>query len=158
MNSSTLRRFRFSCPRRSSGTHLFANVYAATPRKPTSRCEAAGSTATTFDPGVLAFDQTYYWRVDSIAADGSVETGDLWHFTARVKTAYDPQPPDESAAVDLFPELTWQPGWGAVRHRVFFGESLDAAQIVGLVVALSGVVIVQVAPVFARTRSRRLWR
>jgi hypothetical protein len=71
-----------------------------------------------FQPGV-----TYYWRVDSIAADGTVETGDLWHFTARVKTAYDPDPADRSAGVGLFPQLTWQPGWGATRHRVFFGES-----------------------------------
>jgi subtilisin-like proprotein convertase family protein len=31
--------------------------------------------------GPLAMGQTYYWRVDTITADGSVGVGDIWSFT-----------------------------------------------------------------------------
>ena len=37
-----------------------------------------------FDPGQLKEGQTYYWRVDSIKADDSVVTGDLWSFTPEL--------------------------------------------------------------------------
>ncbi len=39
-----------------------------------------GQTGTTFDPGRLAFGQTYYWRVDEIDQDG-VYKGDVWSLT-----------------------------------------------------------------------------
>jgi hypothetical protein len=34
-----------------------------------------------FTPDAWINDQTYYWRVDSVKADGSVVTGDVWAFT-----------------------------------------------------------------------------
>jgi len=34
-----------------------------------------------FDPGPLEADTSYYWRVDAVAADGTVYTGDIWSFT-----------------------------------------------------------------------------
>jgi hypothetical protein len=37
-------------------------------------------TATTFDPGGLQLNQTYYWRVDEVNAQGTT-TGQLWSFT-----------------------------------------------------------------------------
>lgn len=107
---------------------LFYDVYLGTRANLTAadrRSSRQSGTSYYYSPG-LQPGLTYYWRVDAIAGDGSVRTGDVWHFTARPKTAYDPQPPDESAGMDLFPELTWQPGWGAKRHRVFFGESFVA--------------------------------
>jgi len=44
---------------------------------------AANLTETTFDPGVLAFDTTYYWQVVASNAAGSV-TGPLWQFTTTL--------------------------------------------------------------------------
>ncbi len=40
------------------------------------------TTGFSFDPGagVLVADATYYWRVDAVAADGTVHTGDTWSF------------------------------------------------------------------------------
>ena len=35
----------------------------------------------TFTPADLAGATTYYWRVDDITVDGSVQTGDVWSFT-----------------------------------------------------------------------------
>ena len=44
-----------------------------------------GQTDTTYDPGILAFDQTYYWRVDEVngAPDRTVFKGDVWSFTVE---------------------------------------------------------------------------
>ncbi len=46
---------------------------------------SAGQTATSFDPGGLAFGQTYYWRVDEVngTPDKTVFKGEVWSFTAE---------------------------------------------------------------------------
>ena len=41
---------------------------------------------TTFDPGPLATDTTYYWRVDEVNAEGSVR-GCTWSFTTELEPA-----------------------------------------------------------------------
>ncbi|WP_040356673.1 DUF7594 domain-containing protein, partial [Colwellia piezophila] len=46
----------------------------------------AGNVASTNNivvPGALNGNQVYYWRVDSVLADASVVTGDVWSFTAK---------------------------------------------------------------------------
>ncbi len=44
-------------------------------------------TATSFDPGTLAYSTTYYWRVDEVNAEGT-KTGALWSFSTEL-----PPPP-----------------------------------------------------------------
>ena len=39
--------------------------------------------ANNFDPGRLELGQTYYWRIDEIASDGSVSKGYIWSFTVE---------------------------------------------------------------------------
>jgi hypothetical protein len=39
-------------------------------------------TSTTFDPGTMANDTTYYWRIDEINAAGTT-TGVVWSFTTE---------------------------------------------------------------------------
>jgi hypothetical protein len=39
--------------------------------------------ANSYDPGLLEFGQTYYWRVDQVAAGGSVVKGNVWSFTVE---------------------------------------------------------------------------
>jgi len=70
---------------------------------------------------------TYYWRVDEIAADGkTVCTGNVWSFMAQAPTAYRPEPPDGANATSPAATLTWMPGAGALKHHLYFGESLEA--------------------------------
>jgi hypothetical protein len=45
-------------------------------------------TATTFDPGTMAYSTTYYWRIDEVRDDGKT-TGKIWSFT----TLSSPPPP-----------------------------------------------------------------
>ncbi len=43
-----------------------------------------GQDANTYDPGLLVFGQTYYWRVDEVQADGvTIDQGDVWNFTVE---------------------------------------------------------------------------
>jgi len=41
--------------------------------------------ANSFDPGHLAFDTVYYWRVDEVTPDNTVYKGDVWSFTVEPK-------------------------------------------------------------------------
>jgi hypothetical protein len=81
-------------------------------------------------PGLTA-GTTYYWRVDEIEVDGkTVHTGNVWTFTAQPITAYLPTPANGvlDASADPNMKLTWSPGKGAVEHRLYFGNSLEAVQ------------------------------
>lgn len=42
-------------------------------------------TGTTFNPGVLAYNTTYYWRIDEVS-NGDTYTGGTWSFTTIVPT------------------------------------------------------------------------
>jgi hypothetical protein len=37
----------------------------------------------TYDPGLLEWDTTYYWRIDEYNTDGTVSNGNVWSFTTR---------------------------------------------------------------------------
>jgi hypothetical protein len=77
-------------------------------------------------PGVQP-GTTYYWRVDEVEADGvTVHTGDLWSFLTQALTAYYPTPVDKANDATGAPTLSWLPGVGAVKHHLYFGDSLDA--------------------------------
>ena len=63
-----------------------ADVDSATAADPQGVLAGAGQDANTFDPaGLLAFGQTYYWRVDEVnaAPDSTVFKGDVWSFTVE---------------------------------------------------------------------------
>ncbi|MCP4611549.1 MAG: hypothetical protein GY845_22790 [Planctomycetes bacterium] len=69
---------------------------------------------------------TYYWRVDSIEADGTTKyEGKVWSFTVPPKTAYEPVPADGAEAVDTDDNLSWTTGFGAILHTVYFGDNFD---------------------------------
>jgi hypothetical protein len=74
-----------------------------------------------FQPGA-----TYYWRVDEIAADGTVTTGDVWKFVAQALTAYLPTPVDQAVGITPTVTLTWQAGQNATKHHLYLSDSLDA--------------------------------
>lgn len=68
----------------------------------------------------------YYWRVDEIQADQSVVEGDLWTFSTPPAQASQPSPADGTPFATLDAELTWQRGFGAATHDVYFGTDADA--------------------------------
>ena len=40
-------------------------------------------TAATFDPGIMSYNKTYYWRIDEVNPSGTT-TGTVWSFTTRM--------------------------------------------------------------------------
>jgi hypothetical protein len=87
---------------------------------------------------------TYSWRVDEIEADGTVHTGDTWHFTTLGPTASNPSPADGATGVDPAVLLKWLPGGNAFSHYVYF--STDRASVAeGAAAAFMGA---QMAPVY----------
>ncbi|MHC4740104.1 MAG: right-handed parallel beta-helix repeat-containing protein, partial [Planctomycetota bacterium] len=84
-------------------------------------------TATTFDPGTMANDTTYYWRIDEVNAQGTT-TGNVWSFTTEAVPsppgqASSPGPADSATDVSINADLSWTAGSGATSHDVYFGTS-----------------------------------
>ncbi|MCU0914923.1 MAG: discoidin domain-containing protein [Planctomycetes bacterium] len=64
----------------------FADVNAASRTDPKGVLASQGQAEATFDPpAVLAYGQTYYWRVDEVnrAPDNTIFKGDIWSFTVE---------------------------------------------------------------------------
>jgi len=62
------------------GAALFSIYFGTDPTEVENATGAAPSGKSTFDPGTLELNTTYYWRVDSF--DGATwSTGDVWSFT-----------------------------------------------------------------------------
>jgi hypothetical protein len=78
-------------------------------------------------PDGLVPGTTNYWRIDEVndTEPNSPWKGDIWSFSIPPKTAYDPDPADAAASVDLNVELSWTQGFGAKLHTVYFGDNFD---------------------------------
>jgi hypothetical protein len=64
----------------------FADVNTASRTNPKAMLVSQGQTATTFDPpGVFAYGQTYYWRIDEVntTPDNTIFKGGVWSFTVE---------------------------------------------------------------------------
>jgi len=82
-------------------------------------------TASTFDPGTMAYDTTYYWRIDEINAAGTT-TGVVWSFTTEQELlppgqATNPSPTDSATDIDIDADLSWTAGSGSTSSDVYFG-------------------------------------
>ena len=45
-------------------------------------------TSINYDPGILNYNQTYYWRIDEVDNQGMVVTGEVWSFTTVSYSRY----------------------------------------------------------------------
>ena len=72
----------------------------------------------------LIAETTYYWRVDSVEADGTIHMGDVWSFTLAPQAAYDPIPADGAVFISPVVSLSWARGLDAASHTVYIGENL----------------------------------
>jgi hypothetical protein len=86
---------------------------------------AATQAETMFAVTNLGQDQTYYWRVDGLAADGTVHAGPVWSFYVPPMRAYRPQPEDAIVNVLTNAKLSWTGGWSPIMHTVYFGADKD---------------------------------
>ncbi|HVP10031.1 MAG TPA: hypothetical protein VMV94_02470, partial [Phycisphaerae bacterium] len=78
---------------------------------------------TTFNPGTLDINTTYYWRIDEVSPGGQTK-GPVWNFATVAGQATDPSPTDEQTGVDVNADLSWTAGPTATSHDVYFGTVL----------------------------------
>jgi len=75
-------------------------------------------------PDGLVPGTTYYWRIDDIEADGTtIHKGKVWSFMITPRFALNPNPVDGTEFVDPNVELSWEAGFGAMLHHVYFGDN-----------------------------------
>ncbi|TET32690.1 MAG: hypothetical protein E3J72_19170, partial [Planctomycetota bacterium] len=74
-----------------------------------------------YDPGGLAADTSYYWRIDTVNAFGTT-TGVEWSFKTGVPPAQaaGPSPGDTATGVLLDADLSWGAAAGATSYDVYF--------------------------------------
>ncbi len=82
---------------------------------------------TTFFTGTLAYETTYYWRVDEVTNDSTL-TGTLWSFTTEEEPiaptlAENPNPLDKSIDVRTSLQLSWKVGKRTRSSKVYFGTT-----------------------------------
>lgn len=88
--------------------------------------------ATTYDPGTLAYETSYEWRIDEVNDAGTTE-GDVWSFTTESEPgpagqASNPNPADSAIGVSGDVVLGWTAGTGAVSHDVYFDGDFKGNQ------------------------------
>lgn len=105
------------------------DVYCGTTTSPSFKLN---TTSRSYNPGTLAPDTDYDWRVDEHTASGLI-TGDLFRFRTAPAQASKPLPANnELHAPLLVPatdktmeplELTWTPGFDVASNIVYFGTN-----------------------------------
>lgn len=81
---------------------------------------------TSFDPGALESNTTYYWKVDEFAL-GVTNPGPVWSFTTLdTDVSIDPDPADGAEGVSDSVTLSWMAGETATQHDVYLGTDMDA--------------------------------
>ncbi len=106
---------------RSGAAALSHNVYFCSAGG-TFECVSEKQSATTYSPESLAYDTTYYWRIDENFS-GHVETGDFWLFVTESLAASEPTPADGQTDTSVLTKLSWRAGANTPLHDVYLGTS-----------------------------------
>ena len=78
-------------------------------------------------PEGLVPGKTYYWRIDEVnpTHPDSPWRGAVWSFSIPSKKAYQPSPATGAKFMNPDVDLTWQKGYKAAIHYVYFGDDYD---------------------------------
>jgi len=89
-----------------------------------------GHLGTSYDPGLLDFDTTYYWKIVAVDPYNASKTGPTWHFTTRgndpPNTPSNSSPADGATNVYINVIISWtggDPDGDDVTYDVYFGNS-----------------------------------
>jgi len=101
------------------------DVYFGTNPTPGTSQFRGNQTGTSYNPGGLLDNTTYYWRIDARGAGNGMTTGNVWNFTTG--TTQPPSPPTNPSPTDgaIHQPVTVNLGWaaasGAESYNIYFG-------------------------------------
>ncbi|MCP4453493.1 MAG: hypothetical protein GY809_18695 [Planctomycetes bacterium] len=100
-----------------------------------------GTSASYFYSLGFELDRSYFWRIDTMDASGTLHTGETWTFTTLSYQASGPNPtPGSHWVASDHATLTWQAGLLAVSHELYFGEQKEAVEL-GLASVYEGLLV-----------------
>lgn len=88
--------------------------------------------STTYDPGILNYSTTYYWKIVAKDTAGATTSGPVWSFTTTAtpntppNSPYNPVPSDGATGISLDVVLSWQcddPDGDSLSYDLYFGTS-----------------------------------
>jgi len=110
------------------------DVYLGTDSSPDAGEFRRNQGSTSYDPGTLQNNTTYYWRIDAVNNNGTT-SGSVWQFTTTnapqpPSQATIPSPPNAATNQSTNVNLGWSDGGGATSYDVYFGmdSSPDAGE------------------------------
>ena len=96
----------------------------------------ANQSGTTYDPGILEFSTTYYWKIIAWDEYGATATGPIWDFATGTNSApntpSNPHPGNGETNVPVSTDLSWiggDPDGDPVTYDVYFGDSTPLSKI-----------------------------
>jgi uncharacterized protein YegL len=110
-----------------TGDTVTYDVYFGTTTTPTTKI-SSNQTATTYNPGTLASNTHYYWKIVAWDSYGETTTGPIWNFQTRTNhppnTPNNPFPSNGATNRPLTQTLSWSggdPDGDTVKYDVYFG-------------------------------------
>ena len=79
------------------GDSLTYDVYFGTTNPPTT-LEEDGQPGTSYDPGTLAYKETYYWQIIAEDSYGATTSGPVWSFTTKEESPSGDDDDDDSSS------------------------------------------------------------
>lgn len=114
------------------GTPTSYDIYFDTVNPPVAYTNVA---VPTYNPAKL-FNQTYYWQVKAINAQGDA-TGPVWSFTTADGVPVLTAPADLAVNVSATPTLTWTAIAGVGEYKVKLGTTPGGSEILNMVSSLT---------------------
>jgi hypothetical protein len=111
------------------GDDLMYDVYFEAENPNPEELVSNDQTSTTFDPGELNTQTTYYWQIIAIDEHGALCPGPIWHFTTHEEINYPPETPSIDGPTNLkineegtFTVTTVDPEGEQVYYQVDWGD------------------------------------
>jgi hypothetical protein len=118
------------------GDMVTYDVFFGTTTPPTIKV-SANQSILSYDPGPMAHNTHYYWKIVSWDNHGASTAGIIWDFTTENRAPYEPSspsPPQGATGIGITVDLGWtggDPDGDPVSYDVYFGTTSPPPKVIG---------------------------